>query len=91
MIHVEWIETALNEATNLWLAANSALRQEISDAMNDIDRRLARNPSGEGESRPGGRRIHFQFPLALFFRIEPSGDVVTVLHVWRYVKRKKSP
>jgi hypothetical protein len=91
MIHVRWEDTALNQAAALWMAADSTVRQTITSAMNRIDERLRRNPSEEGESRPEDRRILFDFPLGILYRIEPTGEVVSVLRVWHCPKRTKSP
>jgi hypothetical protein len=65
------------------LQADAALRQAITAAAHQIDQQLQSNPYQQGETRPGGRRIHFVYPLGLTFRIEPDEQTVSVLHVWR--------
>jgi hypothetical protein len=56
----------------------------ITAASREIDRRLAIDPMSEGESRPDGTRIAFEFPLTVRFEVSPDGQVVTVLHVRQY-------
>lgn len=79
---VERIQTALKELAALWVAADSTARTKITKSTNEIDSRLSQNPLDQGESRPGGRRIVFEAPLAVIFRVD--GNLVTVLHVWRF-------
>jgi hypothetical protein len=88
MFHVEWLQSALDELAALWVLADSELRRAITAATDDIDRRLSRDPTNEGESRPGRRRIMFVPPLAVAIRIEPDGQRVSVLHVRLYGSRR---
>jgi hypothetical protein len=67
----------------LWMAADSGQRVAIRQAARIIDQRLAANAPAEGESRPHGRRILLEDPLAMLFRIR-SDDVVRVLEIWSY-------
>lgn len=80
--HVRWERTALDELTRLSLQADSELRAAITTAVHKIDLRLQEKGDEEGESRPDDRRISFEAPLAVTFRVEES--VVSVLHVWRF-------
>jgi hypothetical protein len=81
MFRVEWIQSALDELARLWTQADAALRQGLSAAGNEIDRRLQRNPVNEGESRPEGRRITFVAPLAVTFRADVASRTVTVIEI----------
>lgn len=87
MGHVEWVQTALDELTMIWMRANSSLRQEITAAAHQIDQQLLTNPHEQGESRSEGRRIHFFYPLGFSFRVEPDEQAVTVLHIWQFHRR----
>ena len=89
MFQVEWLQTAVDEMTNLWMQADSTQRQAITAASHALEQRLKRDPANEGESRPGGRRITFIPPLAVRFQIEADGQTVTVLHVRLFGRRKK--
>ncbi len=81
MFTVRWEESALNELARLWLQANPRVRPAITAATHEIDRRLQADPQGEGESRPGNRRILFVLPLGTLYRLEADGQTVSVLRV----------
>lgn len=85
MIHVEWLQQALDELTVLWTNSSSSERALINAATNRIDNDLARDPDGVGESRDEDNRIHFALPLGVIFRIEAPTNVA-VGHVWRFRK-----
>jgi hypothetical protein len=87
MFRVRWQESALNELTTLWMGANSILRQGITAASNQTDQRLQTDPLGEGESRPERRRILFNPPLGITFRVEEDEQTVSVLRVWLFRTR----
>jgi len=84
---VEWLQSALDELTEIWLGAESRVRLAITSASHLIELQLSTNPYEESESRPGGRRIMFVSPLAVVYRIEHERSVI-VLHVWRFGKRQ---
>ncbi len=88
MFHVEWLQQALDELTNAWLAADSAQRQAITAASHEVDQRLQSDPHNEGESRAAGRRILFAPPLAVTYRIEADGQTVTVVQVRVFRRRR---
>lgn len=68
MFRIEWTQSALDELAALWTKADSSQRQAITSAAHQIDEELQANPYQHGESRPGGRRVHFVYPLGLVFR-----------------------
>jgi hypothetical protein len=71
---VEWLETALDELTSLWLQADAVQRRAITQATHAIELKLGSDPLNEGESRPGDRRITFVPPLAVRFRVESDAS-----------------
>jgi len=87
---VESHQAALDELARIWISANSALRSAVTSATRNIDRRLSRLGAAAGESRPGGRRILFEFPLTIIFRPEADGITMTVLQV-RLIRRRGTP
>jgi hypothetical protein len=87
MNRVRWERRARDELTNLWLQADSVSRQAITAASHRIDQTLRADPHNAGELRSGGRRVLFQTPLAVTFRIEPDGTTVSVLRVWLLRRR----
>ena len=78
---VIWTSAAEQELADLWL--DPAIRNEVTTASHTLDQQLQANAPNVGESRPNGRRIAFETPLGILFRIDPPGNVVRVLHVWR--------
>jgi plasmid stabilization system protein ParE len=89
MFRVRWERRALDNLADLWTQADSVARQAITKASHTIEQRLRQNPHQEGESRSKGRRITFELPLAVIFRVEADGQTVSVLHV-RLVRRRRA-
>jgi hypothetical protein len=79
---VQWERSALDELADIWVQADSALRRAVTVATQTLDSQLQTDPNGAGESRPGGRRIHFVGPLGVLYRVRDLGNLVQVLHVW---------
>lgn len=83
MYSVEWLQSALNELTRLWLSAGPASRSEVTRISSAMARRLSTDPyGGDSESRDTGTRILIERPLAITFREEADGRTITVIHVW---------
>lgn len=59
MFRVQWDQTAVDELTAVWMAADSASRQRITACAHAIDQELRIDPHEKGESRPEGERIIF--------------------------------
>ena len=87
MHQVTWLDKAVEELANIWLAATPTERAAITNAANTIDQVLSRDPHQQGESRAGEHRIFFALPLGANFRIERHAPIVVVTHVW-FVKAK---
>jgi hypothetical protein len=79
---VHWLADAEQALAAIWLAAPN--RSIITQAANDIDRTLATNPLGVGESRLSNSRIHFATPLGVLYRVYIDRGLVEVGHVWRF-------
>jgi hypothetical protein len=77
----------------LWLpAAEQELRTLLSDpdsrdsvvrAADALEQDLGRDAAGLGESRPKGRRVHFEPPLGTY-RVDSRNRIERILHVWRF-------
>ncbi len=80
---VEWMPVAVDDLTSIWLAATPLDRRAIAAAAQDVELQLERKPATIGESRSGGKRITFQPPLAVVYRIQPRMSLVHVVEVWR--------
>jgi plasmid stabilization system protein ParE len=87
MFRVRWSIVARDELAALWLQSDSQTRSLITAAASQIDHRLRSNPRGHSESRTGSRRILFELPLGITFRIEPDGRTISVLHTWLILRR----
>ena len=81
MYDVEWLDAALEELARLWSQADSALRDSLTAASLEIDKRLHRDASNDGESRSGGRRITLVPPLAATFRVNEESRTATVIEI----------
>jgi hypothetical protein len=68
MFRVEWLREAVGELAELWIEANSPLRQAITEATHALDQELQADPFRRSESREGEVRILFSNPLAVLFR-----------------------
>jgi hypothetical protein len=66
----------------LWLESEN--RSELNDAVEEIDRLLARNPYDYSESRSESIRVLFCKPLGVFFAIDDPSSAVDVLRVWTF-------
>jgi hypothetical protein len=79
---VLWKPEAERRLAELWL--NAVDRNAVTQAANEIDRRLQTNPDQEGESRSDGRRLLLVNPLAVLFEVVPDDRIVYGLTVWQY-------
>ncbi len=83
MFRVGWKKSALDELASIWLRANKRQRKEITQASHKIDQQLRDDPANFGESRPNGRRIGFEAPLGVLFKVDAPQRIVRVLQVWQ--------
>lgn len=77
---VIWVQEAEDRLTKLWLAA--ADREAIARASDTIDRQLAVNPLGVGESRVSNFRVLFEGPLGVTYDTSEEDRRVKVWAVW---------
>lgn len=77
---VSWSAKALAKLADIWTAA--ADRHAVTEAADRIDAALRLSPNEVGESREDARRIHFDRPLAIYFKISDPDRTVLVLAVW---------
>jgi hypothetical protein len=82
MYRVEWIQTARDELTLLWILADSPARQAITAASAKIDPTLELDPLNVGESRTGDERVMFVDPLGVLFEVDAANHIVWVFSVW---------
>jgi hypothetical protein len=81
-----WLNQALDELADLYVAADPADRARMASAVAALNARLQFDPLAEGESREGNLRITFVPLLAVTFQVSESDQVVRVIGVQRYGK-----
>ncbi|HVL12842.1 MAG TPA: hypothetical protein VM529_09760 [Gemmata sp.] len=79
---VVWTRAARDQLASVWLAHPD--RAGVTAAAHRIDGLLGRDPAGQGEERPNDRRIMFESPLVVIYRIDAANNKVVVSHVRRY-------
>jgi hypothetical protein len=79
---VRWLPAAEEELAALWLATTN--RDAVTQAAFEIDQDLHIKADEIGESRPGGLRIHFVWPLGVLFRVIADDWMVQVVIVWSF-------
>jgi plasmid stabilization system protein ParE len=77
---VVWEPPAERDLTVTWLG--SRMRHVVSRAADEIDAELERKPHDCGESREGGRRVMFVWPLGVSFKIDEDRQEVRIISVW---------
>jgi hypothetical protein len=76
---VVWVESALEELTELWLAASD--RAAVTAATTAIDRELAEDAPQKGVELSEGLRALFSPPLRVIFEVRGPDRVAEVLRV----------
>jgi hypothetical protein len=75
---------AMAELRAAWERCDDGARARIGAAMLELERRLQGGPTEQGESREGGTRVLFHFPLAVSFEIDVERRLVRVLRAWTF-------
>jgi hypothetical protein len=81
-----WLNRALDELADIYVAADPADRARMAAAVEALNARLQSDPLAEGESREGSLRITFISTLAVSFHVSDVDQVVRVIGVQRYGK-----
>jgi hypothetical protein len=84
MFAVVWMNKALDELADVYVAVGPAERTRIAAGVDALNHRLAADPLNEGESRVGGYRMTFPDLLAVSFHVNQASGVVRVVGVSRY-------
>jgi plasmid stabilization system protein ParE len=77
---VVWSPAALRRLAELWVD-NPAVRQEISDATDEIESALGERPGSVGEPLTAIARLVVRPPVAVLFRIVELDRQVRVIHI----------
>lgn len=86
---VHWVKSALDELASTWLRADPTARRAITDASDELDQLLLRDPGDQGESREEGARIAFVPPLGINFTVDSTQHLVTTFRAWSFQPRRK--
>jgi hypothetical protein len=78
MFRVEWTRAARNRIAAAWNRANEKDRERIMDALDLIDRLLAKAQLQLGESRDPGVRAIIEAPLFVSFTVNARLRTVRV-------------
>jgi len=78
---VVWVESALDELADLWLAAPD--REAITAAADAIDQELAVDAPSKGIELSEGLRALFSPPLRILFTVREVDRIAEVLRVKR--------
>jgi hypothetical protein len=70
---------------DLWMA--SARRQEVTRAVDWLERELSIQPEQLGESRIGEDRIAFHGPIGIEFRVDQELQEVLIFNIWEIGSR----
>ena len=84
MFAVIWYNSALDALADAVVQADLPTRDTIEQAVIRLNTNLAADPTNLGESRLGGRRIAFEQPCAILFRVDNASGVVRVTHFWTF-------
>jgi hypothetical protein len=77
---VVWSPSARRRLAELWLD-NPAVRQEIADAADEVDRALAHEPTSVGISTSGRARLVVRPPISVLFLVLDDDRQVRVIYV----------
>jgi len=85
---VIWLKSARRELGRAYLKSRiDGCDLDFANAIDRIDARLARNPTGIGESRSEAERIYFDLPVTVQYKLQASKRVVLVCDV-RYARSR---
>jgi plasmid stabilization system protein ParE len=79
---VIWTEAARDQLATIWM--NHPDQKGVTAAAHRIDLLLGRDPANQGEDRPNNRRIMFESPLVVIYRIDAANNQVIVSHCRQY-------
>ena len=82
MFTVTWTQSASDQLADIWMKADSPLRDEITSYVQLLDRHLRANADRLGESREPRVRILTNTPLGIEYRVSEPDRLVTVVRVW---------
>ncbi len=82
MFTVTWTQSASDQLADIWMKADSPMRDEITKYVQYLDCHLRANADRLGESRETGVRILTDTPLGIEFHVLGPDRLVTVVRAW---------
>lgn len=79
MYRLRWSNPFQRWLGTVWDGASDDERLRIANAINSLSHMLSHDPLGNSESRGGQLRIVVEQPLAIYFTIDYSSDVVSIV------------
>ncbi|MDB5312566.1 MAG: hypothetical protein JWO38_6768 [Gemmataceae bacterium] len=79
---VIWTKAAKDQLAEIWIHHHD--QKGVTAAAHRIDLLLGRDPANQGEDRPNNRRIMFESPLVVVYRIDTANNRVIVSYVRQY-------
>jgi predicted trehalose synthase len=76
---VVWLQDAINELGDIWLAATD--RNAVSEASEEIDRALQSDAATKGKLLSEGLRVYDASPLRAVFSVSDSDRKVEVARI----------
>jgi len=87
MYRVEWTQSALSDLAYGWELADKALREEITIAAFEAEKRLQNRPDTVGESRDVGTRVLIVRPLSVTYHVNARTSIVLISTVQVYRRK----
>jgi plasmid stabilization system protein ParE len=79
---VRWKKVARDQLATVWLA--HADQAGVTAAAHRIEQSLRHDPENVGEDRPNGRRVIFDAPPVVPYRVNTAANVVRIVAVGSY-------
>jgi hypothetical protein len=84
MFAVDWADYALDQLADIFVSLDLAIQDQLTAAIEALNRRLATDPLDEGESRNASFRVTFLGSLGVLFRVDAAKGEVEVTEVRWY-------
>ena len=84
MYSVQWRQKARDTIQEIWERASKKERPIITEACEEIIRRLRDYPNDVSESREDEIRVTHVSPLGVRFHIDSESQIVMITKIWRY-------
>lgn len=81
MFAVLWSDYALDLLADAVVSLDLATQDQLTAAIEGLNRRLAEDPLDEGESRDGPYRLTFVGSLAVLFQVDAAKGLVRVTDI----------